>query len=141
MKEAIKIALDDPNEVPVGAVLVDEKQNIIIKSGNRTKKDSNPINHAEIIVIKEAYRILGGELQNCSLYVTIEPCAMCATAISYARIGKLYYGAHDQKFGAIESNIRIFNSNLALYKPEIYNGLCEHECTQLLKSFFAPKRS
>lgn len=142
MEEAIAAATEIPDEVPVGAVLVDKKQNIITRSGNRTKLGNDPTNHAEMMVIKEGCKILGSErLRDCSLYVTIEPCAMCAAAISYARIGNLYYGARDQKFGAVESNIRIFHSNLALHKPEIYSGLCENKCAQLLKQFFSHRRA
>ena len=124
------------NEVPVGAVLVDDiKQSIIASFHNEIIKQNNPIKHAEILVIEKACKLKNSRyLNNTSIFITLEPCAMCASAISYARIDKLYFGAYDEKKGAVESAINFYNNND--YVPEIYGGIKEIECSLLLKSFF-----
>ena len=125
------------NEVPVGAVLVDDiKNNIIASFHNEIIKQNNPIKHAEILVIEKACKLKNSRyLDNTSIFVTLEPCAMCASAISDARINKLYFGAYDEKKGAIESAMNFFN-NKNYFVPEIYGGMQEIECSLLLKSFF-----
>ena len=129
------------NEVPVGAVLVDEKsQKILSLRHNEIVNQNNPLKHAEILVIEESCKIKKSRyLNDTVIYVTLEPCAMCAAAISEARIKKIYFGAYDEKKGAIENGIRIF-SNKNYFKPEIYGGIKENECSQLLKSFFSQRR-
>ncbi len=124
------------NEVPVGAVLVDDiKENIIASFHNEIIKQNNPIKHAEILVIEKACKLKNSRyLNNTSIFITLEPCAMCASAISYARIDKLYFGAYDEKKGAVESAINFNHNNY--YVPEIYGGIKEIECSLLLKSFF-----
>ena len=129
------------NEVPVGAVLVDEKnQEVLSLRHNEIVSQNNPLNHAEILVINEACKIKKNRyLVDTVMYVTLEPCAMCAAAISEARIKKIYFGSYDEKKGAIENGIRIFN-NKNYFKPEIYGGIKEKECSQILKNFFSSKR-
>jgi len=131
-KKAFKV-----NEVPVGAILVDDKQNKIIASfHNEIIKQNNPTKHAEILVIEEGCKLKNSRyLDHTSIYITLEPCAMCATAISEARIGKLYFGAYDEKKGAIESIMKIYNNN-NFFIPEVYGGIKEIECSLLLKNFF-----
>ena len=130
------------DEVPVGAVIVDPKSSkIISKAYNMTQATQDPTAHAELIAIKEACQIISSKnLSRYDLYVTLEPCAMCATAISYARISRLYFGAYDTKYGAIDNGVKIFQSSTTLYKPEIYGGISEEECSLLLKNFFKQKR-
>ena len=129
------------NEVPIGAVLVDEKnQEILSLRHNEIISKKNPLNHAEILVIEEACKLKKTRyLVNTVIYVTLEPCAMCAAAISEARIKKLYFGAYDEKKGAIENGIRIF-SNKKYFQPVIYGGIKEKECSIILKRFFSSKR-
>ena len=129
------------NEVPVGAVLVDEKsQKILSLRHNEIVNQNNPLKHAEILVIEESCKIKKSRyLNDTVIYVTLEPCAMCAAAISEARIKKIYFGSYDEKKGSIESGIRIF-TNKNYFKPEIYGGIRESECSQILKNFFSQKR-
>ena len=129
------------NEVPVGSVLIDEKNGDIISvHHNEIITHNNPIKHAEILVIEEACNLRKNRyLENTSIYVTLEPCAMCAAAISEARIKKIYFGAYDEKKGAIENGVRIFSNN-NYFKPEIYGGIKEKECSSLLTNFFSSKR-
>lgn len=142
MQEAISIALANPKEVPVGAVIVDKKNNIISKASNNTKAAQDPTAHAEILAIREACKFFQNDkLYDCSIYITVEPCMMCATAISYSRLRKVYFGVADTKFGAIESNIKIFTSSLSIYTPEIYGGILEAECKEILQRYFLMKRS
>ena len=127
-------------EVPVGAVLV-HKADIIARNGNRTLELKDPTAHAEVLVIREAAAKLGNErLYDCDLYVTLEPCPMCAGATSFARIRRLYYGASDEKSGAVESGVKYYNSETCHHKPEVYSGILETECSLLLKEFFSQKR-
>ena len=130
------------NEVPVGAVLVDEKsQKILSLRHNEIVNQNNPLKHAEILVIEESCKIKKSRyLNDTVIYVTLEPCAMCAAAISEARIKKIYFGCYDETKGAIENGIRIFSNN-SYFKPEIYGGIKEKECSLLLKNFFEQKRN
>ena len=127
-------------EVPVGAAILREGV-VIAAAGNRTLEWKDPTAHAELVAIREAARVLGSErLIGCDLYVTLEPCAMCAGAISFARIRRLYYGAGDEKGGAVDHGTRFFASPICHHAPEIYGGLGETESAQLLKEFFSAKR-
>ena len=128
-------------EVPVGAVIVNTKGAIIAASGNYTERLHDATAHAEIMVLREAGKILGTpRLTECDLYVTLEPCPMCAHAISMARIRRLYFGAYDPKSGGVEHGPRIFESSSCHHIPEIYGGIEEAACSALLKDFFAAKR-
>jgi tRNA(adenine34) deaminase len=127
-------------EVPVGCVVVREGA-VIAAAGNRTLSDRDPTAHAELLAIRQAAMLLGSErLTDCDLYVTLEPCAMCAAAISLARIRRLYYGAADPKGGAVESGVRFFSAATCHHRPEIYGGIGEREARALLKDFFAARR-
>ena len=127
-------------EVPVGAVIV-KNGNVIAVAGNQTLEKHDPTAHAEILAIRSACETIGSErLTDCDMYVTLEPCPMCATAISYARIRRLYFGAYDEKSGGVENGARIFAQNSCHHTPEIYGGISESECSQLLKDFFAARR-
>ena len=127
-------------EAPIGAALVREGT-VIASAGNRTRELSDPTAHAEMIVIREAAANLGSErLVGCDLYVTLEPCAMCAGAISFARLRRLYYAAVDPKGGAVDSGGRFFRSPTCHHAPEVYGGLRESEAAAMLKAFFAGKR-
>ena len=129
------------NEVPVGAVLINENNGKILSAHhNKNIILNNPIKHAEILVIEEACFIRKSKhLLDTAIYITLEPCAMCAAAISEARINKIYFGAYDIKKGAIENGVRIFNNN-NYFIPEIYGGIKEKECSLLLQKFFSSKR-
>lgn len=128
-------------EVPVGAVLVSAGGEVLAKAGNRTRELRDPTAHAEIAVIRAACAELGEErLTGCDLYVTLEPCAMCAAAISFARIRRLYYGAADPKGGGVEHGARVFNQPTCHHAPQVYPGLGEREAAELLRSFFAERR-
>ena len=132
----------DRGEVPVGAVLVSPEGQVVAAAGNKTRELSDPTAHAEILVIRQACRIVGSErLVNYDLYVSLEPCPMCAAAISFARIRRLYYGAADPKSGGVEQGARIFSQPTCHHVPEIYPGLAEDEAGAILKSFFASRRS
>ncbi len=128
-------------EVPVGAVIVQNGK--IIGSGhNRTRIDHDPTAHAEIVAIREATRFLGNDrLEDCDLWVTLEPCTMCAGAIAHARIRRLYYGASDAKGGAVDSGVRFFDSPTCHHKPEVYAGMGEATSAKLLTDFFRGRRS
>jgi len=128
------------DEVPIGAVLVLDGR-IIASSGNRTRELNDVTAHAEIAVIRMACEELGQErLPGADLYVTLEPCTMCAAAISFARIRRLYYGANDVKGGAVESGVRFFNQPTCHHAPEVYSGLGETESAEILREFFQGKR-
>lgn len=127
-------------EVPVGCVLV-RGGKVIARAGNRTVADRDPTAHAEMIVIREVARALGSErLDDCDLYVTLEPCAMCAAAVSFARIRRLYYGAADPKGGAVENGVKFFASPTCHHRPEVYGGLAEAAASDLLTEFFRQRR-
>src|SRR5213078_2678462 len=128
------------DEVPVGAVIVREGA-VIARAGNRTLRDRDPTAHAEMLAIRQAAAALGSErLTDCDLYVTLEPCAMCTAAISFARIRRLYYGAADPKSGAVENGLRFFSSPSCHHRPEVYGGMGESEAAVLLKDFFKARR-
>jgi tRNA(adenine34) deaminase len=128
------------DEVPVGAVIVRDGA-VLARTGNRTLRDRDPTAHAEMLAIRAAAAVLGSErLSECDLYVTLEPCAMCAAAISFARIRRLYYGAPDPKGGAVESGVRFFASPTCHHRPEVYGGIGESEAAALLKDFFKARR-
>src|SRR5712675_466167 len=133
-------AADAAGEVPVGCVIVREGQ-IVARAGNRTLRDRDPTVHAEMLAIRQAAAALGSErLTDCDLYVTLEPCAMCAAALSFARIRRLYYGAPDPKGGAVESGVRFFSAATCHHGPELYGGIGEREAARLLRDFFAARR-
>src|SRR5689334_17494817 len=127
-------------EVPIGCVVVRDSE-VIATAGNRTLTDHDPTAHAEIVALREAARKIGSErLVDCDLYVTLEPCTMCAGAISFARIRRLYYGAADPKGGAVESGVRFFASPTCHHAPEVYSGLGEGKAAAMLKEFFRERR-
>jgi tRNA(adenine34) deaminase len=128
------------DEVPVGCVIVREGA-VLARAGNRTLRDRDPTAHAEMLAIRAAAAALGSErLNDCDLYVTLEPCAMCTAAISFARLRRLYYGAADPKGGAVESGVRFFSSPTCHHRPEIYSGIGESEAAALLQDFFRERR-
>lgn len=129
-------------EVPVGALLVDGVSGQIVATArNRMRGDHDPTAHAEIVVIRAATAALGEiRLTECDLYVTLEPCAMCAGAISLARIRRVYFGAYDAKGGAIEHGPRFFTQPTCHHAPEVYGGISEQDCGLLLRDFFVDKR-
>jgi tRNA(adenine34) deaminase len=127
-------------EVPVGCVIVRDGA-VVARAGNRTLTDRDPTAHAEIIAIRAAAALLGSErLDGCDLYVTLEPCAMCAGAVAFARIRRLYYGAADPKGGAVDYGVKFFASPSCHHRPEVYGGLAEAEAGALLKEFFRERR-
>jgi tRNA(adenine34) deaminase len=129
-------------EVPVGAVLVEAASGAVLAAaGNRTEALHDPTAHAELLVIREAAAGLGAaRLTACDLYVTLEPCAMCAAAISFARLRRLYFGAFDPKGGAVEHGPRFFSQPTCHHRPEVYGGIDERAAGELLKKFFQEKR-
>ena len=129
-------------EVPSGAVIIDEKNGqIIAKAYNQVEKKKDPIAHAEILAIKEATYFKGQKwLETCDMYVTLEPCTMCAAAISLARIRRIYFGAYDFKSGGIEHGSMVFEQITCHHKPEVIGGMNETESKELLKDFFKNKR-
>ena len=128
-------------EVPVGAVLVHDGE-IIASAGNRTLEWHDPTAHAEMLAIRAACEAAASErLPGCDLYVTLEPCPMCATAISFARIRRLYFGAADEKMGGVEHGPRIFSQPSCHHRPEIYGGIREAEMAEMLKAFFKVRRT
>ena len=140
LREAEQAA--ERGEVPVGAVIVDGQTGVVLASnGNRVEADSDPTAHAEILVIREAASKLGEpRLETCDLYVTLEPCAMCASAIAHARIRRLYFGAYDPKGGGVEHGAQVFARTTTHHKPEIVGGLDEERCAEMLKRFFRERR-
>ena len=127
-------------EVPVGCVIV-RAGTVIARAGNRTLRDRDPTAHAEMLVIREAARALNSErLTDCDLYVTLEPCAMCTAAISFARIRRLYYGAADPKGGAVENGVRFLASPTCHHRPEVYGGISESAAAEFLRDFFKARR-
>jgi tRNA(adenine34) deaminase len=134
-------AASDRGEVPVGSVVVSSEGEVLARAGNRTLAMRDPTAHAEMLAIREACARLGSErLNGCDLYVTLEPCAMCAAAISFARLRRLYFGAADAKGGAVEHGPRLFAQPTCHHAPEVIGGLNESEAAALLKDFFAARR-
>jgi tRNA(adenine34) deaminase len=128
-------------EVPVGAVLIGADGVLIAASGNRVEERHDPTSHAEMVVLREATAKLGAkQLDGCDLYVTLEPCPMCAAAISLARIRRLYFGAYDPKGGGVEHGARIFDQPTCHHRPEVYGGIDERRAAALLRAFFQAKR-
>lgn len=144
MREALREAESaaERDEVPIGAVLVDTQTGeIIARNGNRTIELNDPTAHAEILVIRDVCTQKNAQrIPECDLYVTLEPCTMCAAAISFSRVRKLIYGAVDAKGGAIESGVQFFKQQTCHHKIEVISGIRQEECSSLLKSFFKAKR-
>ena len=133
-------AAGEAGEVPVGCVIV-RGGAVVARAGNRTLADRDPTAHAEIVAIRAAAATLGSErLTDCDVYVTLEPCAMCAGAIAFARIRRLYYGAADPKGGAVDNGVKFFASPTCHHRPEVYGGIAEAETSTLLKRFFRERR-
>ena len=142
MRRALDLAAaaERADEVPIGAVVTRDGE-IIGEGENRNRRDNDPTAHAEIVALRAAAARTGDfRLTDCDLWVTLEPCPMCAGAISHARIARLYYGASDPKGGAIEQGPRLFTQPQCLHRPEVYGGLGETEASALLRSFFAVRR-
>jgi tRNA(Arg) A34 adenosine deaminase TadA len=147
-EDFMQMALDEAaaaakaGEVPVGAVLVSEDGKVLARARNQMRHRHDPTAHAEIGAIRAACEKLGNErLNDCSLYVTLEPCPMCAGAIAEARIAKLFYGAADVKGGAVDNGVALFDQKSCHHAPEVIGGLCESDCAALLKDFFALRRN
>ncbi|QPI72986.1 nucleoside deaminase [Sphingobium sp. Cam5-1] len=142
MRRALELAraAELAGEVPIGAVVTLDGR-IIGEGENRNRRDCDPTAHAEIVALRAAAERLGDfRLTGCDLWVTLEPCPMCAGAISHARIARLYYGAADPKGGAVEQGPRLFTQPQCLHRPEVYGGLGEAEASALLRDFFAARR-
>jgi tRNA(adenine34) deaminase len=128
-------------EVPVGAVLIGAKGRVLATAGNRVEADRDPLAHAEMLTLRAGAARLGHKyLEDCDLYVTLEPCAMCAAAIGFMRLRRLYFGAYDPKGGAVEHGPRIFDQPTTHHRPEIYGGIAERRAGELLRSFFRARR-
>ena len=143
MKQAIILAKKAKahEDVPIGAVIV--RDGVIISRGeNQVQLRKNPTLHAEIIAINRACKKLGTKfLDGCDIYVSLEPCAMCATAISWGQLDKVYFGAYDPKSGAVEHGPHIYECATCHHKPEVYGGICEKECSKLMKDFYKGLRA
>lgn len=128
-------------EVPVGAVIMTADGTVLARAGNRTERDTDPSAHAELLAIRAACAVRGApRLPDCDLIVTLEPCALCAAAIAFARLRRLYFGAYDPKGGGVEHGPRLFGQPTIHHTPEIYGGINEAETAALLRTFFAGKR-
>ena len=128
-------------EVPVGAVLGDDEGYVLAVAGNRVEGDQDPTAHAEMLVLRAGAARLGAKLlPGCDLYVTLEPCAMCAAAIAFAHLRRLYFGAYDPKGGAVEHGPRLFQQPTTHHQPEIYGGIEERKAGELLRNFFRDRR-
>jgi tRNA(adenine34) deaminase len=142
MELALKVAeaAAEAGEVPIGCVIVRDGE-VVASAGNRTLADRDPTAHAEMLAIRAAAEKVGSErLTDCDLYVTLEPCTMCAAAISFARIRRLYYGATDPKGGAVDSGVRFYASPTCHHVPEVYSAVGESEAAAMLKEFFRARR-
>jgi tRNA(adenine34) deaminase len=146
MSNFMQAALDEAQaaaargEVPIGAVIVCEGE-IIARDGNRTLELNDPTAHAEVLAIRAACASLQSQrLPQCDLYVTLEPCPMCAAAISFARVRRLYFGAEDPKGGAVENGVRFFGDPTCHHAPDVYSGLAEKESARLMRDFFSTRR-
>lgn len=143
MERALGVAraAAERGEVPIGAVVVGPDGAVLAEAGNRTEADRDPTAHAELLAIRAAAQALGSpRLVGCDLYVTLEPCPMCAQAISFARIRRVYYGAADPKGGGVEHGPRIFSQPTTHHRPEVYPGIAEQEAAELLRAFFRERR-
>ena len=143
MQHALALAREafDSGEVPIGAVIVDANGRVLAAEPNRMRALKDPTAHAEMQAIRAACRVLGQErLIDCDLWVTLEPCPMCAAAISFARIRRLYFAASDPKGGGVENGPRIFNQATCHHAPEVYGGMAASEAAALLSAFFAARR-
>tara|TARA_B100000686_G_scaffold354937_1_gene468348 strand:- start:8175 stop:8621 length:447 start_codon:yes stop_codon:yes gene_type:complete len=144
MDEALTKAKDayTQGEVPVGCVIVERASGrILAKTANRSECDHDPTAHAEVLAIRAACAALGDtRLPGCDMYVTLEPCTMCAAAISFARIQNLYFGAYDPKGGGVDHGARFYQQPTCHHKPDVYGGINEQECQALLKTFFQERR-
>lgn len=143
MDEALELASRAAalGEVPVGAVIVDAQGKRLAAAHNETLMRKDPTAHAEVLAIRAAAQALGSErLTGCDLYVTLEPCAMCAAAVSFARVRRLYFGAADPKGGGVEHGARVFSHPTCHHRPEVYGGIGERRASALLKAFFASRR-
>ena len=139
LEEAAKAL--ERGEVPIGAVIVENPGNIVARAGNETRARLDPSAHAEVLAIREACTVLKTErLVNCDMYVTLEPCAMCAALIANARIRRIYFAASDPKSGGIQQGARIFDRKQTHHVPEIYSGIGEEKAAELLRNFFSKKR-
>jgi tRNA(adenine34) deaminase len=128
-------------EVPVGAVIVDARGRVLARAHNRVETECDPTAHAEIVALREAGRQQGSaRLVDCDLYVTLEPCPMCAQAIAFARIRRLYFGAADPKGGGVEHGARVFAASSCHHRPEVYGGIGEQAAADLLRAFFQERR-
>ena len=128
-------------EVPVGAVLVDGAGQVVAAAGNQVEADQDPTAHAEMVVLRSGAKLLGAkQLVGCDLWVTLEPCAMCAAAMAHARVRRLYFGAYDPKGGAVEHGPRLFEQPTIHHRPEIYGGIDERRAGELLRGFFGDRR-
>ena len=128
-------------EVPVAAIITNAEGEVIAKASNRVERDGDPTAHAEMLAIREAAAQLGQHrLNDCDLWVTLEPCPMCAGAIAHARLRRVYYGAEDPKSGGVSHGARVFNHPTCHHKPEVYSGISSEAASQLLKEFFQSKR-
>jgi tRNA(adenine34) deaminase len=146
MASFMDLALDEARaagargEVPVGCVVVRDGA-VVARAGNRVIAEHDPTAHAEIVAIRQAGAAVGSErLEDCDLYVTLEPCAMCAGAIAFARIRRLYYGAADPKGGAVDNGVKFFAASTCHHRPDVYGGMAEVEASALLKDFFKERR-
>jgi len=146
LPEPMRLALEQARkgagegEVPIGAVIVKDGE-VIVMAHNQPRTLHDPTAHAELLAIRRAAQRLGNErLDGCELWVTLEPCAMCAGAIAHARIARVYYAAPDPKGGAVEHGARVFEQAQCLHRPEVYSGMGEAEASGLLREFFAAKR-
>ncbi|MFD2204379.1 nucleoside deaminase [Kiloniella antarctica] len=146
--EAMGLALKEAQaaakagEVPVGAVIIDSQTGkVLARAHNRVERDNDPTAHAEVLAIRSlSKQQKNARLKDCDLYVTLEPCPMCATAISFARIRRVYYGAYDPKGGGVDHGPCIYEHDTCHHRPEVYGGLSEEACAALLKSFFQERR-
>ena len=137
---AVAKAAGESGEVPIGAIVMKHGE-IIAEAGNRTRHPPDPTGHAEVLALRLAAEKLGQDrLTDCELWVTLEPCAMCAGAIAHARIARLYYAASDPKGGAVEHGARVFEQAQTLHRPEVYSGMGESEAAELLRAFFKERR-
>ena len=142
MDHALRLAREaaEAGEIPVGAVIVRHRE-IVAGARNETLASSDPTAHAEVLAIRRAGTALGSQrLIDCDLYVTLEPCTMCAGAISFARIRRLFYAASDPKGGAVDSGVRFFAQPTCLHAPDVYGGIAETQASALLRAFFAARR-